>query len=317
MRIVRCSSSAIGTYNHCQFSYYLHYLLGLESKTGKAALQGTIIHQALEWMARLKKRGKTNVDPMWLLDRAWDEHTQNSPEIQIRRATTRIDKETGALKEAADFKRCRVALETVLADQFYNPYLLDVLEAEQWFSLEMPGEEWKCSNDEGEEKQFTVRGFIDLVREIDKDTLEIIDWKSGNRTNFHTQEQIDEKVLMREVQPRLYHLAAFFLYPQYKNILITFYYANSGGPITIALSRNDLISTVEFLYDFLRTVKNDTLIRRNKHWTCKLCSFGRNGICDRVWSDLHTSGGDFVKNKYAKLTYEQQLAIGKPGVDNE
>jgi len=312
MRVVHCSASAIGSYEHCPFSYFMHYILGMEAKAGKAALQGTIVHQALEWMAKLRKRGKTSVDPMWLLDRAWSMHTAKSPEIEIRRVTTRIDKETGEFKEAADYKKCRVSLETVLADPFYNPYSVKVVDVERWFALEMPGDEWQCLDKKGESHQFTVRGFIDLVNEIDADTIEIIDWKTGARKNFHTQEVIDESVLMREIQPRLYHLAAYFLYPQYKNLLVTFYYTGDGGPITIALSQNDLAMTIATLHNFLTTVRGDTLIRQNRHWKCKLCSFGRNGICQRVWSDLHTIGGEYVEDRYRNLDYEDQLAIGKP-----
>lgn len=312
MRVVRCSASAIGLYNHCPFSYFMRYILGMESKAGKAALQGTIVHKALEWMAKLRKRGKTNIDPMWLLHRAWDEHIAASPEIEIRKVTTRIDKETGGFKEAADFKKCRVAMEVVLADPYVNPYNNNVVDSERWFALEMPGDEWKCLDKDGSEHQFAVRGFIDLVNEIDNDTIEIIDYKTGSRKDFYTQQPIDEDVLTREVQPRLYHLAAYFLYPQYKNILITFYYTNSGGPVTIALSPDDLATTIATLYRFMTTVRKDTLMRRNRWWTCKMCSFERNGMCCRVWSDLHTLGSEYVEDRYTGLDCKQQLAIGKP-----
>lgn len=312
MRVVKCSASAIGLYHHCPFSYFMQYILGMESKAGKAALQGSIVHQALQWMIKLRKRGKINVDPMWLLNRSWDELTVKSPEIAMRRTTTRIDKETGEFKEAADFKKCRIALETVLTDSFYNPYDLKVLGGEQWFALEMPGEEWQCLDQGGKLHQFTVRGFIDLIHEIDKETIEIVDWKTGSRKDFYTQQPIDEALLMREVQPRLYHLAAYFLYPKYKNILITFYYTNDGGPITIALSQDDLTMTIAALHRFFTTIKQDTLIRRNRWWTCRMCNFERSGICHRVWSDLHTLGGEYVENRYAKLDCKSQLAIGKP-----
>jgi len=312
MRVVKCSASAIGLYNHCPFSYFMQYILGMESQAGKAALQGTIVHQTLELMIKLCKRGKTNVDPMWLLHRAWDEHTAETPEVSIRKVTTRIDKDTGEFKEAADFKKCRVALEAILNDQYYNPYKIKPIDSERWFALEMPGEEWRCLSEEGNVHQFAVRGYIDLVHEIDEDTIEIVDWKTGARKNFHTQESIDEMVLIQEVQPRLYHLAAYFLYPKYKNILITFYYTNDGGPVTIALSHDDLTATIASLHKFMTTVRHDTLMRRNRWWTCKMCSFERNGMCCRVWSDLHTLGSEYVEKRYYKLTCEKQLAIGKP-----
>ena len=128
MKITQCSANSINSYGNCSFYYYLHYILGLETKAGKAALQGSIVHKAAEWMAKLRKRGKINVDPMWLLNRAWDELTKKSPEIEIRKVTTRINKETGDFKECADFKKCRIALENVLSDQFYNPYNLKILD---------------------------------------------------------------------------------------------------------------------------------------------------------------------------------------------
>lgn len=311
MRIVKCSASAIGLYNHCPFSYFMHYILGMESRAGKAALQGNIVHKTLEWMTKLRKRGKTNVDPMWLLDRAWDEHTAASPEIAIRKVTTRIDKETGDFKEAADFKKCRIAMETVLNNPHYNPYEIDVVDAERWFAMEMPEKIWQCFDKDDKLYQFTVRGFIDLVHEIDEETIEIVDWKTGSRKSFYTQQPIDEETLAREIQPRLYHLAAYFLYPKYKNILITFYYTNDGGPITISLSQDDLAITIATLHRFMTTVKQDTLMCRNRWWTCKMCSFERNGMCNRVWSDLHTLGGEYVKDRYTQLSCDNQLAIGK------
>lgn len=313
MIVARCSASAINLYNHCPFAYYLQYILGMKSQAGKAALQGNIVHRALEWMIKLKKRGKTNVDPMWLLDRSWDEHIKEFPHVEIRKVTTRIDKATGDFKECADFKKCRVALEEILNNQYYHPYHLNCIDSERWFALEMPGNEWQCLDTDGEERQFAIRGYIDLVHEIDKDTIEIVDWKTGARKNFHTQHDIDETELVMEIQPRLYHLAAYFLYPQYKNIIITFYYTNAGGPITIALSEDDMTETIAYLHKFMMTVKRDTLVRRNRSWKCKMCHFERNGMCHRVWSDFCTLGTEYIEERYHQINCEQQLAIGKPG----
>lgn len=284
----------------------------METRAGKAALQGNIVHKVFQLMARIRKRGKKEIDPMLLLDMAWDNLIVKSPEIEIRKVTTRRNKETGVLNEAADYRKCRIALETVLANDHYNPYNLKVLNVEKWFALEMPGKEWQCLDKDKKLHQFTVRGYIDLVHEIDKETIEIVDWKTGKRKNFYTQKSIDEEELMREVQPRLYHLVAYLLYPKYKNILITFYWTNDKGPITIALSQDDLTMTIAALYRFFTTIKKDTLIRRNRSWGCKMCSFERSNICNRVWSDLHTLGSEYIEKRYVKLDYKGQLEIGKP-----
>lgn len=301
MKITKASASAINLYDHCSFAYFLRYIVGMDSTTGKAALQGSIVHKTIEWIAKLSRRHRANVDSMWLLDRAWDKLTSEHKYIDIRKTTTRIDKDTGQLKEAADFKKCRQAIENILSDKFYNPYNLNIIDIEKWFAIEMPGKDWECIDKNDVINQFTIRGFIDVVNKIDDDTIEIIDWKTGNRKSFYTQEDIDEYVLMNEVQPRLYHLAAYFLYPQYKNILITFYYANEDGPVTITLSEDDLTNTIAFLNKFLKTVNRDTLLQRNKTWKCKMCSFYKNDVCDKVWSDLHTMGGDYVHDKYSKI----------------
>jgi len=311
MRVVKCSASAIGRYDRCPFSYFLHYILGMESKAGKSALQGNIVHRALELMIKLRLRGKTHVDPMRLLEKSWDKHIRRAPEIEIRKVTTRIDKDTGEFKEAADYKKCRVALETILADKHYNPYTCNPIAGEQWFAVEMPGPEWECYDQDGNRHQFAVRGYIDMVQELDEDTIEIVDWKTGARKDFHTQEPIDEISLTREVQPRLYHLAASLMYPEHKNIVITFYYTSDGGPITISLSQDDLVETIAMLHRFFTTISKDTLVCRSRKWTCRMCNFEKTGVCNRVWSDLHTLGGEYVEDRYGNLTYKEQQVLCK------
>ena len=84
MKITTCSPSSINTYRSCNFKYYLSYILGMKTPSGKSAVLGNIVHQVFEWMAKLKKKGKTNVDPIWLFERAWDEN----PHKDLRRLTS-------------------------------------------------------------------------------------------------------------------------------------------------------------------------------------------------------------------------------------
>lgn len=317
MQLTKCSTSSINLYKHCPFAYLLQYILGLESASGKAAVQGQIIHKTIEMIAKLSNRPNQIIDPNKILNWAWDKHIKGNPSVSLRKCTTRIDKDTGKPQEAADFRKCREIVETILNDQFYNPRKLKILDVERWFMIELPGSEWECVDNDGERHQFAVRGYIDLIHEIDSDTLEIVDWKTGSKTDFHTQQAITEDVLMREVQSRLYHLAASLLYPQYKNILLTFYYAADGGPLTIALSDEDLPMTIAALYRFFVSAKQDSLIRRNRSWRCKMCSLERSGICNRIWSDLHVFGSDYIEAHYTGLKYEDQLALCKPEKIND
>lgn len=280
MKIVQCSASAIETYRSCEFKYWLQYIIGLKSPSGKAATLGTIVHQVAEWMARLKKRGKINVDPVWLFERAWNEN----PHIELRKFTSR--------GLSADYKKCQESVNKIVSGS-YNPYGLNPVDIEKWFEIEIPGEEWLTI----ENKPFKVRGFIDLIHEIDKDTIEIIDFKNGIQKDFSNFEDITFDNIMNKIQGRIYHLACSILYPQYKNILITFYYINHEI-LTFSLGDEDIVETLGILYNFFSTVKNNTLVRRNRSFRCKMCSYNKEDKCTTMWSDLNTMGEQFVKDKY-------------------
>lgn len=291
MQINKFSASLAETYNFCAFKYWLIYCLELETTgSGKAATIGTIAHKALEWAARLKQRGKTNIDPLWLLDRSWDEN----PHPELRRFTSR--------GESADYKKCKASFFKVMEDEFYNPYKLNVLDAEKWFEIEMPGPEWEVQKN-GKIEQLKVRGYIDLIHEINSETIEIVDYKTGLRSSPFDKNIMDFYGLTKKLQAKIYFMAAKMLYPQYENCLVTFYYTQDG-PTTIGLSDEELPQILNELFSIFKHIKDDSLIRRNRSWKCKLCPYEKNNTCTNIWSDLNTMGEEYVKSKYHKLNLE-------------
>lgn len=302
MQINRVSASSMSSYKSCNFRYFLDQVLRLEQSSGKAATLGHICHETFELMAKLKKRGKTNVDPQWIFHRAWAHYTNLRPDLDIRRYSKRIRKSTGLPDEMKDYTTTKASVDRVLNDPHYNPYKLKILGAEQAFNIDFPGDEFITNLG----KQLFQKGFIDLVHEIDLDTIEIVDWKTGEQKDFHTGEKIDFDYLVRSIQPRLYHMAAVLLYPQYKNVIVTFYYTKGDGPISFAIDQHQIMPTIEACLEFKKTVEADTIIKRNRSWKCKTCSYGRSGICDPVWSDTCTHGTEYVKQKYYGLSYKDQ-----------
>jgi len=293
MEVTRASPSAVASYNHCAFKFYMEDVLKIKTSGGsKTALQGTIIHQVFEWMSRLKLKNKTNVDPLWLLNRSWDLYTKANPTIDLKRFTSR--------GESADFKKCKTAVELIVNNKYYNPYNLKIIKTEDLFNIEMPGNEWLTYQN----KPFLYRGRIDLIHEIDENTIEIVDWKSGKASDFYTFKPKDIYSLINDVQARMYHIAAINLFPKYKNIIITFYYILDGGPISFSLDIEDVQYTMQSLWNWFQKVKKDKLFLRNKSWKCKLCQFYKNGICDKIWSDLSIYGTEFIKTKYYQLNLE-------------
>jgi hypothetical protein len=264
-------------------------VIGLDDPSGKAALQGNIVHRVFEWMVKLNKRGKA-IPEAWLIERAWDEFVATRPDLGLRKVTSR--------GEAADYRKCRNAVEIVLDDDYYNPCTMrNIIGAEIRFRIELPGEDWAVR--EGDEiRQFAIRGFIDLVREIDQDTVEIIDWKTGQRMDFYSRTPIGAQSLIRSIQPRIYHLAVTELFPQYRDVILTFHYMLDGGPITISLSQDDIPETLSMLWAFMKAVQGDNILRRNRSWKCKMCSYNREDFCTKVWSDLCARGQEYVEVEY-------------------
>lgn len=294
MKIKHCSHSAINSYNFCVFQYYLSRILGLETVSGKAALQGTIVHEVLETMAKINLHDKKPIDPMIILEKKWEKHVKLNPHIEIRRTTTR--------GEAADFRKCRESVEKVLASS-YNPYQINkVIRTEKWFSIEHTGPEWQ-TYDGG---QFKSRGFIDLILEIDDNTLEIVDYKTGKKQDLGNFKDKDFWDLINDLQPRLYHLAVRELYPNYDNIIVTFYYINEGGPISFSFNELDELETINRIRSFFEEVKKRKLVTRNRCWKCKMCSFNKGNFCDIIWSDFKMFGLDYLEKEYKNMSFKQQ-----------
>jgi hypothetical protein len=262
MKISTGSYSSFASYKFCNFQFYLNKILQLQGgMKGKSAAQGSIIHTTLEYMSKFKKHGRTDIDPFWILDKAFDRHKH--PEL--RRETSR--------GEAADYRKLKESIQTILNDKNYNPYNLDILDSEKWFELEFPGDEWLVDG-----QSFKMRGFIDLIHKIDEETIEIVDFKNGIKREFGSLKDKDFMALMKDIQPRLYHLVSTLLFPEYKNILTTFYYINEDGPTTLCLSNEDIITTIDFIYSFFDSVRKNKLIKRNKGWHCRMCQFNKNQV---------------------------------------
>jgi len=298
MFVNHASASCINTYRWCPFQYFLRYELQMEAAAGKAAVLGKIAHEVFEKLALARKAGEAVPEPMDLLDAAWDRHTAENPDVGLRRETSR--------GEAADFRKVRTFVETILSDPHYNPSKLKVISAEDRFELEMPGEEWQVTRRDGTTGQFVINGYMDLVHEINPAMAEIVDWKTGRRADFATGKPKDFDAMRRDVQVRLYHLAALHLLP-HPTVMITFHWLADGGPVTVPLTFEDAIATTAAVWRWFQRVKYDTVIPRSRTWRCKrICPFGRTGICDQVWSDLNTMGREYVQCRYQGMNLEKQ-----------
>lgn len=114
-----------------------------------------------------------------------------------------------------------------------------------------------------------VSGAFDKVVEIDKDTLEITDYKT-NKIALTSNEAI------YDIQISMYDIIARELYPGYKRIVLTWDYLRSGmSPISIVKTkeqRHTFASYLKAFYDkILRTKEEDLEPRINKF--CGWCDY--------------------------------------------
>lgn len=126
-------------------------------------------------------------------------------------------------------------------------------------------------------------GFIDLITELDSETIEVFDYKFGSWVP-----SFDE--FSEDIQVKLYSLVASILFPQYKEYIITFDYVRKQ-PLSIAFSREDDKQTLAEIIKKHQQIEAPQVVRRTivdgdgKHpessWKCKsLCDVK---VCNKEW----------------------------------
>lgn len=266
MQIQYLRSSSINTWRDCEFKYYLNYFCGIPSKQSKATMLGSVVHQVLEILAKTKKTGHYLLkdkysDYHYLTKIIYKRFVHKNPHLCF------VDK---------DFKFCITSVEKVLKSKF-NPLELKILKTEQQFQIDIEKKGFKNKG---------LRGTIDLITEEDPETLHIIDYKTGKyRSDWATMKDKNTvEDFKKDPQLQLYDLVASVLYPQYKYIMLTIIFINSGGPFTVCFEKSDRIAFLEWLrkiYLDIEQCNRPSRIKDNKsrsleHFKCKyVCDFGK------------------------------------------
>ena len=145
-------------------------------------------------------------------------------------------------------------------DGQFDPRLRQIVDPEPHFDIEIK-EDWaKYEYEIGGKSlvgNLAIKGTIDLVTKIDDDTIEVLDWKTGQRKNWATGEKKTYDKLCEDPQLLLYYYAISNLYPEYKNVIMSIFYVKDGGPFSMCWDDSDKVK-------FLGMLKNRFLqIQRN------------------------------------------------------
>lgn len=283
----------------CNFKYYLQYQLGFEDEGSKSALLGTLAHHVLEILSRASIIKHDSNSKIWNWRYLWEicfNHYYNKKSLMAEQI------------ENAKLKKVCQGIENII-NSVHTPINDKTISAEISFDIEIPGKEFKIKKNG---QQLRVRGRIDRVDKVDHDTIVIYDWKSGSSKIFSGPNKGKDKTgedLRKEMQPRIYHLAAKQLYPWAKNIYVIFHYFTDCGPVRTCFFDEDIRDTLRMIKSRFKSIESNDSPLQSKSWICRsFCPFGptKSGICDTVWAEKEELGNKFVQEKYTILNVKKR-----------
>lgn len=314
MIVTYVRSSSYNNYDYCQQQYYINYVLGHPSLSGKKAEMGTIVHKVMECLARSKKaiqdkkksftdeslgRIRLTKDIMLsdnfvnkLTDKSIDFYTSKSPHAFVK----------------SDLENCKkwvwMALEYNKGQ--FDPRIRKVVAAEPHFDIPIdePWAEYDYELPDGSKLKgrLAIKGTIDLVTEASKNVIEVIDWKTGRRIDWATGQEKDYDKLSKDPQLLLYNYAISKLFPQYNESIMSIFYIRDGGPFSLCFDESDRESFLKMLEKRFKQIQQNEsprlLSQEQNHWKCKrLCTYYKNNwegtnknICKHIHEELQKKG---------------------------
>ena len=321
MLITYIRSSSYNNYAYCQMQYFITYVLGHQSVSGKKAELGTIVHKVMECLAGLKKADQdasSRTKKLKIQDDALKEVTCLRSELH---SEDLIDKlldasfkfYTGTSVHSwsmSDKQMCNNLIWKTLdfnKGQF-DPRKRNILAPEPHFDIPID-EDWakfdyKLPDGKIVKGQLAIKGTIDLVTTIDENTIEVIDWKTGRRLDWATGEEKTYEKLCSDPQLLLYNYAISKLFPEYKQAIMSIFFIKDGGPFSMCFDQSDQKKFLEMLKQrFEEIQQNNTpkpISGDRSNWKCtKLCHFCKNdwpntneNMCMYIENYLHKNGMD-------------------------
>lgn len=301
MIITYIRSSSYGSHEICEHKYFLEYVLGIKQPSNRSAVQGTIVHAVMEGLAIKRLAQQTGnktiqneifahlsieeLEPEILIELAWEHYTKMETHISWEK------------KHHTEVKRLvRKALE-------YNGGQLDprnqnvfAIETKFDYTFKEPWAKYDyVLNGKSLSGYLSIKGTVDLITELDRDTLEVTDYKTGARLNWATGKTYSFSDLMRNSQLLIYYIALRKKFPQYKHIIMTIFYIKSGGAFTLPYDDSHLKLAEKIIREKFERIKSVEIphVRTGKH--CGFCSF------DKFNEELGMSQCNYFNNKVYEI----------------
>lgn len=291
MRIEYLSASRLNVFVDCPFRYFLQYHLSLPELRQDTihTLKGNAVHETLEKYVKGSKDYEKELKEYYSNTKLWELDTRkprrgfpHPVEKNCDECPYAIYSANGVIcsvakRNVAEFEGCPkpnyeddLRLITTTIHKENSVLNRKIIGAEVEFEKEYDG--------------FKVRGFMDLVTEIDEETLEVRDYKSGTYTK-----KTDEA--FKDLQMRIYSLVAKEMFPQYKYVLMTLDYLRKQ-PVTVVFGPEDDEKTREFLQDAYKKITEAKNPPRKKSFKCNWCVGYEK--CGQIRDSYCNDDGEFV-----------------------
>ena len=318
-------SSSLNNWKYCELQYFMTYVLGHYSPSGKKADLGTITHAVLETLAICKKRTQFNKrSKMKITQEPLGDFSFTDAELSTEAFVNKVlDRSFEFYKTNSkhnefnekDYQFCYKMVWDTLAynNGQFDPRNRKVIDTEPHFDIPILEDwakfEFELPNGEKMSGNLAIKGTIDLVTEMEDGTIEVIDWKTGQRLDWATGERKDYDKLMKDTQLLLYHYAVSKMYPKYRNSIMTIFFCRDGGPLSLAFDKEDDDKFLLYLKDMFKEIvlnQNPKPISKDRgSFKCqKLCHYYKTTwpdtdktMCHHIDNQLQTIGmAETVKN---------------------
>jgi hypothetical protein len=151
-------------------------------------------------------------------------------------------------------------------------------------------------------------GFIDLVSEVDEETLEIRDYKSAKRVP--SDRDIDGGWINRDIQMQMYYAVAKYccehnippFHSGYKNIFVTIHFLRKT-PITMVYTPSDydrILRTLKKAFNDIREIEKPLpsgMWGRDHFWICNYCN---KEACEKACLEIHGKTREELANEHSE-----------------
>jgi len=244
------SHSKLSTFEQCRLKYKFKHIDRIKViETTIEAFLGKTVHNTLEWLYIQVKQNKlpTIEEIINYYSNNWGENYKNSIKIVKENFTTK------------DYFNKGVQF---LIDYYFKhkPFKDNTLEVEKRIIIDL--------NKDG---KYQIQGYIDrLVHDLEKDQLEIHDYKTAN--SLPTKEKIEN-----DRQLALYSIAIKELFGQDKNVLLIWHYLAHNQKIISQRTNEQLEELKQQIIELIDKIESTTEFPPNKTILCNWCEY--KSIC--------------------------------------